>query len=179
MNEFIKRVTVLIIQPKILIILGFVGIGLIVLPSFFPEKNTEHSDTKKEYADTESYRYDLQDEVCRIVKSITGDEKCTVVITLESGVRYTYADTNEEDNSSTSGQNHEETSRSSAKSYITVKTADGGEEPLIVSEIMPQVRGVAVVCSGGDDKVIKEKITGALTAALDITSKRVYVSGGK
>ena len=40
------------------------------------------------------------------------------------------------------------------------------------------MRGVAVVCEGGDDEIINEKITNAVTAALNITSKRVYIAGG-
>ena len=43
---------------------------------------------------------------------------------------------------------------------------------------MPEVRGVAVVCRGGDDELINEKIKNAVTAALNITSKRVYIAGG-
>ena len=67
---------------------------------------------------------------------------------------------------------------SPGKATVTVKTADGGEQALLVTTEMPQVRGVAVVCEGGDDEIINEKITNAVTAALNITSKRVYIAGG-
>lgn len=177
MSDFFKRAVTALKMPKTLMLLGLFGIVLIFVSSLIPEKSAENTASVGN-TDTEVYRAELQNEVLRIVKGITGDKNCTVVITLESGVRYTYADTNEEDNSTSSGQNLEESSSSSAKSYITVKTADGGERPLVIAEIMPQVRGVAIVCNGGDDKNIKEKITGAVTAALDITSKRVYVAGG-
>ncbi len=56
--------------------------------------------------------------------------------------------------------------------------ADGGEQALLVTAEMPEVRGVAVVCRGGDDELINEKIKNAVTAALNITSKRVYIAGG-
>ena len=61
---------------------------------------------------------------------------------------------------------------------VLVTPADGGEQALLVTTEMPQVRGVAVVCEGGDDEIINEKITNAVTAALNITSKRVYIAGG-
>ena len=70
------------------------------------------------------------------------------------------------------------TSSENKQSYITVKTADGGEQALLVTAEMPEVRGVAVVCRGGDDELINEKIKNAVTAALNITSKRVYIAGG-
>ena len=56
--------------------------------------------------------------------------------------------------------------------------ADGGEQALLVTTEMPEVRGVAIVCEGGDSEAINEKIENAVTAALDITSKRVYIAGG-
>ena len=56
--------------------------------------------------------------------------------------------------------------------------ADGGEQALIVTEIMPQIRGVAIICKGGNIEQTAEKIKNAVTAALNITSKRVYISGG-
>ena len=113
-----------------------------------------------------------------MVKSITGSDNVTVVITLESGVKYSYADVNEGTAASKTEQNGESTSSETKQTYITVKTADGGEQALIVTEVMPEVRGVAIVCEGGDNENTAEKITGAVTAALNITSKRVYIAGG-
>ena len=43
---------------------------------------------------------------------------------------------------------------------------------------MPEVRGVAIVCEGGDNEIIAEKIQNTVTAALNITSKRVSIAGG-
>lgn len=42
--------------------------------------------------------------------------------------------------------------------------------------IEPTVRGVAVVCDGGDDPVTKERILDVVTKALDIPSSRVSVT---
>lgn len=42
--------------------------------------------------------------------------------------------------------------------------------------IEPTVRGVAVVCDGGDDPVTKEKIIDVVTKALNISSSRVSVT---
>ena len=50
---------------------------------------------------------------------------------------------------------------------------------MLITEKMPEIRGVAIVCEGGDSEFIKEKITNSVTAALDITSKRVYICGRK
>ena len=102
-----------------------------------------------------------------------------MVITLESGIKYSYADISEGISENKTASNSESTSSELKQSYITVKTADGGEQALLVTTEMPEVRGVAIVCEGGDDEIINEKIQNAVTAALNITSKRVYIAGGK
>ena len=165
MDRLIEKITGAVKNPKILIAMGLTGILLICLPSFFGgKKKTETKDSGE--ISIEEYRAGLEKNVEEIVSSITGSKNVKVVITLESGIIYSYADTNEG------------TSSESKQSYITVKTADGGEQALLITTEMPQVRGVAVVCEGGDDEIINEKITNAVTAALNITSKRVYIAGG-
>lgn len=42
--------------------------------------------------------------------------------------------------------------------------------------IEPTVRGVAVVCDGGENPVTKEKIIDVVTKALNISSSRVSVT---
>ena len=70
-------------------------------------------------------------------------------------------------------------SQSKSRSYVTVRTSDGSEKALLITEYMPDIRGVAIVCRGGENEQTAERIKGAVTAALDITSKRVYITGGK
>lgn len=176
MNEKTKK---FLQNPKLLIALGVCGILLVFLSSLFSDGDSkgQKTATQNEYS-VEQYRQELEDDIKNIVTSITGDKKATVVITLESGIRYSYASADETDTSSSTGSTTDQSSESKKQSYITVKTADGGEQALIVTEIMPDVRGVAIICTGGNSEAVAQKIKNAVTAALNITSKRVYVSGG-
>ncbi|MBQ6885156.1 MAG: hypothetical protein IJN56_05405 [Clostridia bacterium] len=175
MNEKIKQI---IQTPKVLIIVGVCGILLIFISSLFSsDDNTKNAKAIDTY-DTQQYCKLLENDIKSIVTGITGDRKPTVVITLESGIRYSYVSAEETDTSSSTGNTNDQLSESKKQSYITVKTTDGGEQPLIVTEIMPQIRGVAIICSGGNSEAVAEKIKNAVTAALNITSKRVYISGG-
>lgn len=172
LNKYIEKVK----NPKTLIIMGVLGIVLIFLSSLGSNKSQVTNNLPT--ISTEEYRENLEKDICKIVKSITGDKKATVVITLESGISYQYADTIE---GSSADKTDKETSTSSSESkqgYITVKKQDGSEEALLVTAKMPEVRGVAIVCEGGDNQVIAEKIQNTVTAALNITSKRVYIAGG-
>lgn len=43
-------------------------------------------------------------------------------------------------------------------------------------EVEPVIRGVLVVCEGGDDPVVVERVTQAVTKVLDISTAKVCVS---
>ena len=180
MNDVINNVIEKIKNPKILVAAGLVGIALICLSSFIG--GGEKKEIKAQFGETltaEEYKAELQESIGEIVKSITGSDNLKVVITLESGIKYSYADISEGISENKTASNSESTSSELKQSYITVKTADGGEQALLVTTEMPEVRGVAIVCEGGDNEKINEKIKNAVTAALNITSKRVYIAGGK
>lgn len=178
MNNSLKKYVDLIKSPKALIILGVLGILLIFLSGLSGNKTEKPQADALPELSVKEYRQSLEKDVSKIVKSITGSNKATVVITLESGISYEYADTTE---GSKADKTDKETTTSSSESkqgYITVKKQDGSEEALLVTARMPEVRGVAIVCEGGDNQVIAEKIQNTVTAALNITSKRVYIAGG-
>ena len=176
MNEYFKKIKDIVKKPKALVILGFIGIGLIFVSSYLP------SSRDKEKAESgisaEKYKTELTENVKRIVTSVSGDKDPTVVITLESGVRYTYADSGESGSTETTGGSTNQNTESSKRSYVTVKDSNGAEKALVITENMPQGRGVAVICEGGYNETVSESIKNAVTAALNISSKRVYISGG-
>ncbi len=167
----------LVKKPKTLIIIGIVGILLIFLSTISFEDKTIKAEQPSEIS-VEEYRKNLERDVTKIVKSITGDKKATVVITLESGICYQYADVTEGSTADKTDNNTTTSSSEQKQGYITVKNKDGSEQALLVTAKMPEVRGVAIVCRGGDNQSLSEKIQNTVTAALNITSKRVYIAGG-
>ncbi len=176
MNDIVNKYLRALKNPKTIVIIGLIGLVLIFLSSVLPKDNKEKNTVKSEIT-AEEYKAILEDDIKNTVRDITGSKNVSVVITLDSGIRYSYADIREE----TVTEKEEKENRTSdsglKEGYITVKTADGGEQALLVTTEMPKVRGVAIVCDGGDNEFIVEKIQNAVTAALDITSKRVYICG--
>lgn len=164
-------------SPKFLIFAGILGIALIFISSFFDGNSLKNTSSSKEI-DVEEYRLQLEEDIKKIVTDITGSRDVTVLITLESGIKYQYADIREGNSSDKTESDSQITSSEIKQGYITVKTSSGGEEALLVTAEMPEVRGVAIVCNGGDNEIIKEKIKNTVMAALNITSKRVYIAGG-
>ena len=180
MNERIKDLKEIFKKPKILIVLGIIGILLIFLSSLGSgeDKKPQAAETVTSFS-TEEYKENLKKEVADLVKKISGSKKAQVIITLEGGIRYSYAESTEDTSSNKNESNGAFSSSELKRSFITVKTSSGGESALLISEYMPEVRGVAIVCAGGDDEEIREKVQNAVMAALNITSKRVYVTGGR
>ncbi len=179
MNNYLSKYITRLKNPKILIIAGLAGILLIYLSSFFSSGDTAEKaepDCRNSIS-VEEYRKQLEEEICDMVTQITGSKKVTAVITLESGIKYSYADTKEEAASNKTESEAESSDTELKEGYITVKTADGGEQALLITENMPEIRGVAIVCEGGDNELINEKIKNTVTAAFNITSKRVYICG--
>ncbi len=176
MNDLIKKYSKILKNPKALIIIGIIGIALIFISSFGGK--TEKTVNKNESFSAEEYKASLEKDITKLVKGITGSRKVTVVITLESGISYNYAETGENVSEEKSDQNKTEQKNETKQEYITVKNADGSETAILLSKQMPEIRGVAIVCEGGDNAALNEKIQNAVTSALNITSKRVYIAGG-
>ena len=177
MNDFKEKAIKAVKNPKFLMIAGITGIVLIFISSLFGGDGKKEQATENAVFSTEEYRINLEEDIEKLVREITGSKSVSVVVTLENTVSYSYADTREEISSDQKGDKTSASDIELKEGYITVKTADGGEQALLVTEIMPEIRGVAIVCEGGDSEIINEKILNTVTAALNITKKRVYICG--
>ncbi len=169
------------INSKWLIGMGLAGILLIFMSSLL---STDEKSLNQQSAgaamDMSVYASELQMQVSKIVSSISGDKNPTVVVTLESGTQYVYADDKKDKTTSAEqtaqvSQNGEQT-KETETNYVIIEDASGGEKAVIVTEYMPTVRGVAIVCAGGDNERLQEKIIGAVTAALNISQRKIFVT---
>ncbi len=152
-------------KGKIIFLLGIVGILLIYLSTFFGKEDAKTTVSGGDI--TYEYCTQLENKVETLVKGICGSKRVSVVVTLDSGKQYVYAD--EGRTQTTENGNDRE------QSYIIIESADGEEGGLLVTEYMPTVRGVAVVCDGLTPQ-IQQNICDAIAAALDISQKKIYVT---
>ena len=102
-------------------------------------------------------------------------------MTLETGIEYIYASQVKSDESvkENSDTKNSETDGSKDESYVIITDQDGKEQALVVTEIMPKIKGVVVSCSGGDNEYVSTKITSVVTTALNISEDMVCVVGIK
>lgn len=175
MNIKIKEKLVGLKNGKLIFILGICGILLIFVSSFFSSSNNDKK-TDCEAFDIETYQQNIEKSIQNVVKNISGAKKVSVMVTLDTGVTYTFADETKFNKSDRQSGNSTDVSTDSENKYIIITDADGNEKPLVISEQLPIVRGVAVIYSGSGSAYVKEQIERALVATLGITTKRIYIT---
>lgn len=166
---------------KIIIISGLIGIGLIFISNIISPKHSVKKENKEVQISAAEYVKTLEENIKTIVSSISGAGESKVLITLESSLQNIYATEQKKNNEAIEDRENDfiskkrETNDLETK-YIKIKDENGAEKALSVTQIQPTVKGVVIVCSGGDNPVVQQKIINAVKTALNITSKRVYVT---
>ena len=153
----LNRVTLMTVACAVL------GVALLLFSGGGAEKDTENDD----YSSVISYTEKLEDRVRELCMSVDGIDEVSVLLTLDSGSELVYAD-NVRDES-------RDGTRSYASDYIIIEK-DDGTSPVVTCEIYPKIRGVAVVCNGGDRPAVQKKLTELLSAALGISAGKIRIS---
>ena len=164
-------------KNKVIIIIGLVGILLIFTSSILPKKSNNEQKTNGT-TDISTYSINLKNELEDTISKIDGAGDAEVFLTFERGYEYIYAKTDkksEDKKESTKSNEYTADEKSSGEEeYIIVKT-DEGEEPLIVTKIEPKIKGVVIVCKGGGNQTVVEKITTAISVSLGISESKICV----
>ncbi len=163
-----KSVQDMIKGKRWLAIAAAAAAGLILLSYRAVSHKTEKKEGNPGFYEVSYYTENLEERIAGLCRASGGVGEVSVFLTLESGSEYVYA-TNSDQKEGANGD------YSGSREYLIV-TADGSSSPVQVTEIYPKVRGVAVVCSGGDSPEIKKRLTELLSAALGIPSNRIRVS---
>ena len=127
----------------------------------------------------EEYIEKLENKIENILSDMLGKTPVEVMITLESGTEYIYADETKVNADVTKDQSNLklEQSDSNHKTYIIVKDAEGNEKPLIVTEKKPVIRGVVVVCESGETPTVSSAVRLAVKSALNVDDEKICIIG--
>lgn len=166
---------------NLIIALGLIGIFLIMLTTFWPKSEEKPANTPSSVS-AEEYVQRLEQRLEEAIGKIEGVGACKVMVTLENGVEHVYASQQKIDSNRVedNGTNSTKLSQrdNTEESIVVVDTGDG-RNGLLITEIQPTIKGVVVVCSGGHDPQVQERVIKAVTTVLNITSKRVCVVPGE
>lgn len=187
MNIKEKAVKLKEILPKskssLLIVIGIIGLLLVLVSTFsrnsgggqdkIPEAKQDGS-----YADGD-YVSNLELRLENIISDMLGSTRVNVMITLESGTRYVYANEVKTDAGTKDDRTSLKTEQSDSnqQTYVVMKDSSGNETALLVTEIMPVVRGVVVVCDSGQTEAVSSAVKTAVQSVLNVGAEKICVIG--
>ena len=167
-TEELKKILIKLKNDKksmFIIILGLVGMFMIMLSGTDSEgvEPDKASDTQLILSEKE-----LATEVEAFVKNIYGAGKTKVILTFESFEETVYAYDVDENIASDGKTDY-------TSEYVIIDSGNK-EDGLKLKIISPKIRGIAIICEGGDDPIVKSQIISALAALFDITTNRISVA---
>lgn len=150
-----------------------VGAAMLILSETVKSETVSEAVTTTVAAySADNYVSDLENRLVSIISSIEGAGETKVMITLESGSEEIYLhDYDYGENIDPSGKNIVE-----RKDEYVIIDGESGEKGIVVKIAEPKIRGVAVVCKGGDSDVVRVRIIEAVTALLDVSAACVSVA---
>ena len=165
-SKFKDMFSVIKNKKNVLIVsLGFIGIFLIFISEIIPEKEKEIIKTPSDLPS--GFELELEKRLEEAVSQISGAGKTDITITLDSSKEYFYA--------KNSSENIGDSETEKESELVILESAEG-EEPIVLKTDEAKIRGVLVVCEGGNDPLVCEKILEAICALLDIPSNKVSVA---
>ncbi len=160
----------------------FVLISGIFFPKKKPTKNKESGNVTEKQLTTLDYKKDIENSIKNILTSMAEvGNNVNVLVTLESSAQSVYATEDKKSSETVKDDMNRESNKTRETSdietrYIKIKDTDGSESALEVTKIQPKIKGVVVVCDGGNNSIVKEKVTTAVKTALNIPGKKVFVT---
>jgi hypothetical protein len=176
-DEHITRsVKVMKKSGKLWIALGGVALGVILLlfggelgERFSGHTSEEASPTSdpdgQARLSMEDYRLALEARICHICARVEGAGQVYAVVNLAGGYEYVYA----ADVKTTTG--------GVSNQHIVI--GSGNDERVVyLTQRVPEILGIGVVCGGGNDPRVQNEVTRLLSAAFGVGSNKIYVTGG-
>ena len=164
-----------------LLLMAAAGIVLIVC-SVPTEKKSSDSEQKgiqqetlqistEEKSNISLYVENLEERLADIIGEIEGVKNVHVMITVKGSI--SSDNTKESDGA---GGERSISSYNKDENTIYYKDSSGAQYPYVLSEIMPEIEGVAVVADGGNSPVIKEKIINLIKALFGLEINKIMVT---
>lgn len=159
--------------PALLILLLVGGLGILLL-LFGSRSGDGKSDSAEGSGENSAnalaaYTEALEEKIAALCEVVDGVSGVKVAVTLKSGYEYVYAKDAEvlSGDGTVTGTYH----------YITVGSGSS-ESVVYLSEKLPAIGGIGIVCRGGGDPKVQKELIDLITAAFGVGSNQIYVTEG-
>ena len=168
-NDALEKLFIKIKSDKKTMMIAAIGIfGMFLI--LFSSTGENNVDTLKDDSSTINIysESELSSSLEKFLSNIDGAGKSEVMITYESYEETVYVYDKDE-------KNGKEGEKNISSEYIIIDIGDK-EDGLKSKTVAPVIRGVAVVCQGGNNPVTKELIIRSISALLDISTNKISVA---
>lgn len=166
-------------RVRLIVALGILGMALI----FFSTLSNPRQEPQQAMAEAslDEYAVSVEGKLYDIISEVRGVGRLKIMVTIESGTEYVYAqakrvttDKSQDLNSEASGRIQQK--ENIEQSYVMVENQNGRKEALIETQLQPKIQGVVIICEGADDPRVEQRIINVVTTALNIPSTKVCVA---
>lgn len=149
-------------RVNFLVCIGVAGMLLLALSEWKPQENLspDTNPEKTTAASHEDYAAQLQQQLRELISHVDGVGKVEVMVTLACKEENVYA-------------TDSQTSTDGSCSVSHVLLGDGG---LVETVQTPQVLGVAVVCEGGGNAAVQNRVSELVAALTGVKSNHITVA---
>lgn len=165
-------------KKNMLFVLGLLGIALIFLSDFsFHKPEETPAGAQASSFDSQSYTAQLQIKLEETIAQVDGAGETRVMVTLESGEQTVYACAEKTGTDYTQAGEEKISEKSSYQNdFIMIEDENGNKRALQQTTLEPEIKGVAVVCRGGDDIMVVKRITELVSVLLGVPTNRICVT---
>jgi stage III sporulation protein AG len=167
-NVYIAKLKEFTRDPRFLkaaVFIGIAAMGLILISGLTGSPKPEETLTSDTdiFSYTESYAARVEEKLSKLLAEIEGVGDAEVMVTVGATEEYVY-------------EKERKTVTGGSSSEVVVIDGKDGKNALTSKIITPKITGVVIVCEGGDDSRVAEKIYKTVSTALGLGASRIYVA---
>ena len=131
-------------------------------------------------ADRQNIETQLEKRLEAIFSKVSGAGEVDVMVRTKSSAEQiiaqdTKSEANNTDEMATEGDQRVIDSQVVESTAVILEQADGSSQPLIIKELEPEIEGVVIVAQGGDNIAVKDALSKAAQALLNVPAHKVEV----
>ena len=153
----------------VLLVGAVVGVVLILLGNsdLVGSWRSQESEDEVERDALLVYARELESRIEALCSHVEGVDDVHAVVSLDGDFVYIYASDSESSDREGAVERQEQ--------YVTVGSG-ASAQPLLLTRRPPTIEGIGVVCRGGGDARVRQKIIALLSAAFSVGSNKIYVA---
>ena len=151
-------------SPKIIFLAAIALAGVLIMILAGGKEKNEEKEFDIDSLDPAKYAEEVEERVKELCNRIDGVSSTYAVVTLKGGYKALYAADLQY------GSNNQ-------KNQTVIIGSGSAEQGLLIGYENPEIAGIGIVCSGGDDSNIRKNVISVVSSAFNISSNKIFVAG--